>query len=182
MATYPKDQFDDLPADAPRVGAHRGPARRGGGWITFAWAALATGVLVAAGVGGFSLLGAAGDSQVADPVITATATATATPITDPTTIAAKRDISITMLNGTDANGLAQKAEKALVKDKWPVTSAADAESTSHKSTIIYYSNADDEDVARGVAIELTVGTISLDTTMQGAPIKVVLGADYKALQ
>ncbi len=182
MATYPKDQFDDVPTDAPRVGAHRGPARRGAGWITFAWAALATGILVAAGVVGFSILGGNSDADIADPVVTSIATSTAVPVTDPTTIKKSRDISITMLNGTPYNGLADIALKDLVKHKWPVTSSADAETTTHKTTIVYYSNPDDEDVALGVAAALTVGGVQLDAKMPGAPIKVVLGADYQALQ
>ena len=32
--------------DLQRVGAHRAPKKRGGGWIGFGWAVLATGVLV----------------------------------------------------------------------------------------------------------------------------------------
>ena len=50
----PRDRFDDVPADLARVGAHRAPARRGRGFVTFAWAALATGALVGAGVLGLS--------------------------------------------------------------------------------------------------------------------------------
>lgn len=183
MATsYPKDQFDDIPADTTRVGVHRGPQRRGAGWITFAWAALATGILVGAGVLAFSILGAGNSADIADPVTTASAEATATPITDPTKIAKSRNITITVLNGTTYSGLATAAQKALVADKWPVTGSAEAETTTHKTTIIFYSNADDEDVARGVAQALTVGGVQLDKTMEGAPIKVVLGSDYEALQ
>ena len=52
---YPRDRFDDV-ADGPRVGAHRGAQRRGRGWIAFAWAALATGVIVGISVLGLALL------------------------------------------------------------------------------------------------------------------------------
>jgi hypothetical protein len=50
MASYPKDRFDDLPEDLVRVGAHRAPRKKGGGWIGFAWAALATLVLTVGGL------------------------------------------------------------------------------------------------------------------------------------
>jgi hypothetical protein len=50
MASFPRDQFDDVPDGDGRVGAHRAPPRRGRGWIAFAWAALATGVLVIVGL------------------------------------------------------------------------------------------------------------------------------------
>ena len=54
MATFPQDQFDEVPAELKRVGAHRAPRPRGRGAIAFAWAALATGVLVVAGLYGLS--------------------------------------------------------------------------------------------------------------------------------
>jgi len=182
-SNYPHDQFDDLPADAPRVGAHRGPARRGRGWITFAWAALATGVLVAGGVVAVSVMGGVADASVDDTLSsTATAEPTAEPLTDPTTLDDSRDISITILNGTPYTGLATIAETELTDLKWPVGSAADAQSTEHASTTVFYAKAEDEDVARGVSQALTVGDVQLDETLLGAPIKVVLGADYQALQ
>ena len=49
---FPRDRFDSIPHGIDRVGAHRAPARRGAKWIAFGWAALATVVLVAVGIGG----------------------------------------------------------------------------------------------------------------------------------
>ena len=54
MANFPQDPFDEVPADLKRVGAHRAPRKRGRGAIAFAWAALATGVLVVGGLYGLS--------------------------------------------------------------------------------------------------------------------------------
>ena len=48
---FPRDRFDSIPHGIDRVGAHRAPARRGAKWIAFGWAALATVVLVAVGIG-----------------------------------------------------------------------------------------------------------------------------------
>ena len=45
MANFPTDQFDELPDNVDRVGAHRGPKVKGRGWIFLGWAVLATVVL-----------------------------------------------------------------------------------------------------------------------------------------
>src|SRR6218665_3951836 len=50
MASFPRDQFDDVPHDVDRVGAHRAPRKRGRGWIAFGWATLATAGLVVVGL------------------------------------------------------------------------------------------------------------------------------------
>ncbi len=105
MASYPKDRFDDLPPDLNRVGAHRAVPKGGRGWIAFAWAALASGVLVLAGLLGIAYLGNIdlGLFPIAStPTPTPTPTPTAEPLTDPALIAtlgADRAISITVLNG-----------------------------------------------------------------------------------
>ena len=93
MASFPPDQFDEIPTDLARVGAHRAPPRRGLGWARLGWAALATAVLVVAGLFGLSLLNpdfkldlpfAGGTSPSATP--SASATATAPAVTDPTKV------------------------------------------------------------------------------------------------
>ena len=50
MANFRTDQFDNLPDNPDRIGAHRGPKVKGRGWITFAWALLAVVVLVVGGL------------------------------------------------------------------------------------------------------------------------------------
>src|SRR3954447_24235012 len=106
MASFPPDQFDEIPTDLARVGAHRAPARRGLGWVRFGWATLATAVLVVAGLFGLSLLNpafkldlpfAAGSSQSAAPSISSTPAAQA--VTDPKTVDPKLNLSISVLNG-----------------------------------------------------------------------------------
>ncbi|MEO6117173.1 MAG: LytR family transcriptional regulator, partial [Pseudolysinimonas sp.] len=92
MASSAPDQFDEIPTDLARVGAHRAPAKRGVGWVRFGWAVLATAVLVVAGLFGLSLLNPdfkidlpfAGSSQSAVPSISATPAAEA--VTDPTKV------------------------------------------------------------------------------------------------
>ena len=106
MASYPKDRFDQLPEDLQRIGAHRGPAKKGRGWIGFAWALLATGVLIFGGL--FAIgkvlgidLGISIFAPAATPTPTPTPTPTMDPILDPTTIdQVARGIKIDVLNGT----------------------------------------------------------------------------------
>jgi hypothetical protein len=183
MATFPSDQFDVLPDDLLRVGAHRGPKPKGRGWIAFAWAALATGVLVALGL--FFIALADGDFPFAPETSTSEGTTTpevsadptATPVTDPSTVI-DRDISVTVLNGTAVEGLQGEAATVLEDDGWTVGSQATSTATDLTATVVYYSDAANEDVARGIAIALGVGTVSLNDTFQGAAVTVVVGTDF----
>ncbi len=182
MATYPSDQFDDLPTDLDRVGAHRGPKVKGRGWIGFGWAVLATVILIVAGLFVLQVL----DGQISfngslpktSNTPTSTPTPEITPITDPTTIKS-RHITITILNGTSVVGLQSKASKTLKAVKWKVTSTAVAATENFKKTVVYYSVSTDKDVALGVAEALGFKTVQLTDAYQGAPITVVLGTDYK---
>jgi LytR cell envelope-related transcriptional attenuator len=184
MAKYPRDQFDDIPADLIKVGAHRSPARKGRGWITFAWAALATGVLVIGGLYYLSRIGAVPDlglpfapAQSESPTPSASADTTE-PVTDPTTIDPARNISITVLNATTTVGLENAAGDALAAAKWPVGTRTTASTHDEKTTVIYYSDPANEDVALGIKLALGVGAIRESSAFLGAPITIVLGADY----
>jgi len=190
MASYPKDRFDDLPADLVRVGAHRAPKKRGGGWIAFAWAALATGLLVVGGLFGlsriddnisFDLPGVAAPTEepvTPDPI----ATPTATPLTDPAAIDPAREITITVLNGSADPAVLDQAADALAAAGWPVGGRAAASAADVTTTIVYYSNPADEDIARGLSEALGVGEVQESTAFLGAPITVVVGSDYTVAQ
>ncbi len=186
MASYPKDRFDNLPKDLVRVGAHRAPRKRGGGWIALAWAALATLVLV---VGGFYVVTLIDDSvrfeipgfPQAGETSSAPedeATPTALPLTDPATIDPARNITITVLNGTPTVGQQTVVSDELSAAGWPVGSATTASTSDIEETIVYYSNPADEDIARGLVSTLGVGDVQESTAFLGAPVTIVLGADY----
>lgn len=109
MANKPTDRFDSVPDDLLRTGAHRAAPKRGRGWFAFAWAALATGVLVAAGLFGLAVIRGTINLPSATHNSSATATARPSPTPSPTpTIEAKIDptLAITVLNGTKTKGLA----------------------------------------------------------------------------
>ncbi|WP_213816757.1 LytR C-terminal domain-containing protein [Glaciihabitans sp. dw_435] len=184
MATFPQDEFDSLPDDLLRVGAHRGPKVRGRGWIGFAWAALATGLLVVAGIfwlssadSGNDFAGATSGSGTSTGVPTISAVPTAEPVLDPTTLKARK-ITVTVLNGSTTPGIQNTAVNALAAKKWTIGSKADASSKDVEKTYVYYSDAANEDAARGVAVALGIGGVRLSTSFTGAPLTLVLGADY----
>jgi hypothetical protein len=186
MAKFPEDPFDDFPEDLARVGAHRAPKSRGGGWIGFAWAALATGVLIVGGLYGVSLINNNVAFEIpgivelpAEETPTPTAEPTASPITDPTLIDPARNITITVLNGTPIVGMQNTVLANLTSVGWPVTSAARASTSDVEETLVYYSNPADEDVARGLVLALGIGDVRESTAFLGAPVTVVLGADYE---
>jgi hypothetical protein len=183
MATYQKDRFDSVPDDLLRTGAHRGPARKGRGWIAFAWAVVATVVLVAAGLFGLSVI--SGRIHLGLPFFAGpTASASPTPSASPTAEAKLNPtIPITILNGTTTTGLANGAGDNLVAQGWGGASSsigarASASTTDVKKTVVYYSDPANEGAARALVLSLKVGTISLSSAFTESPLTVVLGTDY----
>lgn len=179
MPRFPEDSFDRLPAPTGRVGAHRGPVPRGRGWRVLAWAALATVLLVGAGIGYLAIidnnnqftdaLGGAGSSQAATEA--PTPTPTVAPVTDGTK-------SVTVLNGTEIAGLATRVGDAAVAGGWNVGSRANASTTDFATTTVYYADAANEGAALGLAQLLGGVPTELNASFPGADLTVVLGTDY----
>ena len=184
MANFRTDQFDHLPDNVDRIGAHRGPKVKGRGWITFAWAALATVALVIGGLYVLSIF----DSQVkfgltGGPTAQDTPTSTGTPVpvikpvTDPKSVASRK-INITVLNGTAIVGQQTVAANKLRAAGWVVGATANSTATNIKTTTIYYSDATNEDVAEGLQILLNAHSIQLSNHFPGSPITIVVGSDF----
>lgn len=183
MASYPPDRFDTVPDDLSRVGAHRGPKRKGRGWIGFAWAALATLVLIVGGL--FVLVRVVGinidipflTQPTATPTAPSTPEPTETPVTDAANAVA-RGIQITVLNGTGVSGIQDRVGDELAAGGWPIATRTTAAETVDK-TFIYFSDPANEDVAAGVAAALGIGQISLVSPdiYPGQPIVIAVGVD-----
>jgi len=187
MSRFPRDRFDDI-ADGPRVGAHRGLPRRGRGWIAFAWAALATGVLVGVGVlvlqiannsfqfdssgASSSASSSASDSASADSGSGSTGSQAAAPEDQPS------DLTLTVLNGTSATGLAATGTSTLAAAGWQVSSDGNAGSADATATIVYYQSDDQAAVARGIVKTLGVGSVAKSSAFPNSDVTVVLGTDY----
>ncbi len=182
MANFRTDQFDNLPENVDRVGAHRGPKVKGRGWITFAWAVLATAVLVVGGLYVLSVFNNSikfglGTTTASTPTPSGTPTPVITPVEDPSTIAS-RNITITVLNGTAIVGLQNKVGTKLTDKGWNVIATANSTATNIKTSTVYYSSAADEDVAEGIQILLGAQDIQFSNAFPGSPITVVVGSDF----
>jgi hypothetical protein len=179
MAQYTEDSFDGLPAPSARVGAHRAPRRRGHGWIVFAWAALATVLLVGAGITYLAVVNNnlqftdafGGGSSTAAPAETPTPAPTITPVTDGT-------LSVTILNGTEVVGLAGRVGEAAAAGGWLVGTMANASSTDFPTTTVYYEDPANQAAALGLAQLLGNVATEQSSSFQGANLTVVLGTDY----
>ena len=184
---YPKDRFDELPDDLQRIGAHRGPVRRGRGWIAFAWAALATLVLILVGIVGLrTFVGMEinipflSTTPAPEAVVPPTQTPTAEPVLDPSSIDPARAITTSIYNGTTAAELQNTVGDALTAAGWTIDARARASTSDVAVTTVYYSDPANEDVARGLVVALGIGEISLvpAETFPGNPLNIVIGADY----
>ena len=189
MATTSTDRFDSVPDDLLRTGAHRAAPKRGRGWIAFAWAALATGVLVVAGLFGLAVIRGTINLPFTSPSAGATVKPTSTPpptsTATPTPTAAKINpaLAITILNGTKTKGLAALAGDSLLKQGWSGASSGigtrgNASSSDITKTVVYYGDAANVSAARAMVLSLKVGEIRLSPAFPQSPITVVLGSDY----
>ncbi|KQW06347.1 hypothetical protein ASC66_07515 [Leifsonia sp. Root4] len=184
MATsFHPDRFDEIPSDLERVGAHRVPRKRGRGWIGFAWAALATLVLVGVGVGALFVLndkltlGAGGESSA--PAASAAPSETAAaPVVEPTVDPA---LAVTVLNGTPTAGLAAAVGDTLVAAGWNVTTRSNAATEDVVDSTVYYSDPALEGAALGAAASVPGAGIALSqdfVDLGGASLVVVIGSTF----
>jgi hypothetical protein len=198
MTRHPRDRFDDVP-DGPRVGAHRGAARGGRGWVVFAWAALATGVLVGLGVLALTLLNGSFQFDEGDSAAAPTRSASSAPSSSATpggdssddagsaspaapAAAAPSDqgaTTLVVLNGTSTSGLAANASTKLRTAGWTVTSTGDAGTTGAGQTIVYYQQESQASLAEGIAQSLGVSAVQRSSAFPNADVSVVLGADFR---
>lgn len=183
MASFPKDRFDEIPEELVRVGAHRAPPRRGRGWVMFAWAALATGILVVGGLFALSRIDPSINFTLPDfgggePTASNTPSDQVTPVTDPATVPAELGLSISVFNGTATDGLQDTAADQILAAGWPNPVRANATDREETTTVIYYRSTDFEGIALGLKELLGVGDLVLSDAFLGAPVTIVLGSDY----
>ena len=180
------DAYDDIPEGLTRRGAHRSAKRTRSTYVKLAWAALATGVLVTAGVGGLAVVSdtvSLRDFSTlfagAAPTPTPTAEVTAAPTVDPALL-------VNVLNATDAPGLATTVVATLGSAGWLVGTGTNASEVVER-TVVYYGDPSLEGAARGVVASLVAagwdtgsGTIELTDAYieSSAQLTVVLGADF----
>lgn len=189
MPSHAPDRFDDVPGDLSRVGAHRAPRPRHHRFRAFAWAALATGLLVGLGVVGLFVI----DDRVSftDIIPNDSASEEAAAPTEPPTVAPTTvpGMVVTVLNGTRTSGLSAKAATSIQASGWKIGSRLNASTNDIATTTVYYYDAADEGAARGLVAQLGVGDVQQSEQFrpaQGTPaaqaarLTAVLGADYAA--
>lgn len=178
MPAYPRDQFDDVPRDAHRIGAHRAAPRRGRIWIVIGVWALAAVVLTVVGILGLSRFGYSGIDLSglggADGGDSAPAVDEVEPVTDPTLL--EPGVTIAVLNGTDAEGLAAQVGDRLQQAGWPVEASGNTSAANVETTTVYYADAAQEGAALGIAQLLGVDQVTQSDAFPTA-LTVVLGAD-----
>lgn len=179
MAEFPSDRFDAVPHELGRVGAHRAPTPRNRGWVVLAWGALASGLLVLAGLLALGAIDRGLDLGTPPAVASPPAEPApeVTPVTDPATVQLPEGFTITVLNGVGVGGLGQSSAEVLTAAGWPVGAVANAGEKDIEVTTVYYADAANEGIARGMVELLGVGEIALSDAFPGAPITIVLGAD-----
>lgn len=190
MAENSHDRFDDIPAELGRVGAHRATRSRGGVVIAIAWAALATIVLIVAGLWALSLITDRVSFEIpgfdtAEPMPTPTATPSPEPVIEPITDPALAELpagfTITILNGAGIDGLGTAASDLLTDPGWPVGTVTSAGEDDLTETVVFYSDPALEAVALGMVELLGTGAIEFSDAFPGAPITIAIGADFAAL-
>lgn len=179
---YPQDRFDDIPDDLQRVGAHRAPRPKSRTWIAVGWAALATAVLIGAGIFGLSMVNGSisfhGTPNAAAPsTVSPTPTASSTPIITPTLDPA---LTVNVLNGTTTEGLGSQVSDLLTRAGWTVGAVANADRSDLTETVVYYSDPANQAAALGAAQSLPGATAreAQDFAGTGADLTVVVGSDY----
>ncbi|AZC14504.1 MULTISPECIES: LytR C-terminal domain-containing protein [unclassified Microbacterium] len=155
--TYPRDRFDDLPADGGRVGAHRAENPRMRPGVVLLWASLATIVLIVVGI--FGTLLTSGRIQLApDAEPTASPQPTVEPVID-------TSYSVQVLNATPEQGLATQVKDEIVAAGWSAdaVSASGAGTTDFAETTVYYAFPGDQAAAAGLA-DLVLGGARIEQT------------------
>lgn len=177
-SSSPHDRFDDLPVSSGRVGAHRAENPRMRGGIVFAWAALATIVLVVVGI--FASLVVSGRITLfPEPVPSVSATPGVTPVLD-------TSFTVVVLNATGQNGLASTIKDELVQAGFAADKvfASQAGTSDFAETTVYYATPADEAAARGLAeqiggarVELSAAYLRTDDPAAAHQLTLVIGRD-----
>lgn len=189
------DRFDDVPRDKKYVGIHRSTRSSAS---VFAPIGIALGAVVLLVLGGLWFVDRSASNltleDTAPPVIDGAldpqpeeapvvaqepVVEEALPVTDPTQIDTE-GLTLTVLNGTAAQGMAGRASSRLSNIGWPEATATNADSTDVAQSVVAYSEDADKASALGIAqlLGLEAEAVVQTTAYPGARITVVLGADY----
>jgi hypothetical protein len=182
--TFPRDRFDDLAPDTGRVGAHRAENPRMRAGIVLLWAAVATIVLVIAGIFGSLLVSGRISFAPPEALPTTTPAPAVEPVVDPTA-------PVLVLNATPQEGLATQVRETVIAAGWSpeAVTAGGAGTTDFPVTTVYYGTEADEAAALGLAEVIGGAEVALsaqylppddpetEENESGRQLTVVLGLD-----
>lgn len=184
---YPKDEFDDVPADAP-TGVHRVPRSMWSRVLPFVLVAVVLAVVAyGAGTLGTRLLGG-GESDTppaastVEPSATKTSGSTATDDASESPTATSspdddadvdRTLAVRVLNGAGITGLAKQGATKLQQDGFTSVTAADYTGAKLSTSVVYYQGDDAKATAKRVASVLGIETVTPVSSLR-APVSVVL--------
>ena len=189
-----RDRFDAITREPGRVGSHRGPIRRGGGWVGLLVFLVGLAVVTAAGlfvvdriVRDTSPTGQGLDFNFPflpefGPSVTPTPTEAPIVTTDPAEAVA-RGVRIMVMNGTPVAGLQNTVADELQAAGWPIGTRATAGDREVLDTVIYYVDPANGDLARGLAQVLGIGEARpiAPNIYPNQDIIIVLGNDHPAV-
>lgn len=171
------DSFDK-PPKLRRVGAHRAPKPASAAWLRALWILLATAALTALGI----IFVVIGPENILFPQGNNSSQEAVTPeeevkgVTDPAT-------TITVLNGTTTPGLGDEVA-SIIRDNQYGTVEFVGNSDDQTATIsaVFYTNPDDEALAKGLGEKLGGMSYYLRTTYAtfGTQLIVLIGSDYQS--
>lgn len=172
------DSFDN-PPKIRRVGAHRAPKRKGLIWVRVLWIALATVALTAAGII-FVVIGP--ENLLFPQASTSSQEATSEEeqelrgVTNPAT-------TVTVLNGTTTPGLGEEVSAIITEGEFgTVAFVGNAEDRTATISAVFYSNPEDEALAKGLGEELggIFYYLREDYVTFGTQLVVLIGSDYQS--
>lgn len=158
------------------MGAHRAENPHMRGWTILLWAALATIVLIVAGIFG-TLLATGRITLTPDPEPVVTPTPTIEAVVD-------TSYDVLVLNATTEPGLATRTKNMIVQAGWADADvlASEAGTSDFPVTTVYYVNPEDLSAAAGLADVVGAERTEQSDVYQPAnpddkQLTVVLGAD-----
>lgn len=187
MTKPPKDIFDDVAPRTERVGAHRQPIRRRPWWFHAAISLGSVVTIILGALVGISIIDAKTLQALDIPTFGDTATPTPTPtptptvsLVDPLTMTKKAvaAVSITVLNGTSDDGLAESVADMVRTAGWTSVSSAAASDTSIKVSVVVYGPDEDLPFATSVAASLGITAVKQSDVYPGAKVTVLVGSDF----
>lgn len=170
------DRFDRFERTS-RAGVHRAPAGRGAGLARVLWVLLATAVLTVIGI----LLIVIGPKNILFPSVDGSGVASSRPATSQVAAEVNAETSITVLNGTQRDGLGEAVSGAIRDAGWGMVEyTGNADERTTEISAVFYSDPQNEALAKGLGEKLggVFYYLREDYAIHETQLVVLLGENY----